>query len=724
MREGGYVKATDPGTTDLVTPPAAEPLPPVQRNHRLLGILALAVAGAGIVIGQKAFIQNGLSLVALGTYSLGALAVIGVAWPALSQWTTVVSARPSRSANFAPPLWLTIAGLASAAIAFGRSWWRGADQHAGDIAAFWVMGIALLTLAASWEILRTHGLGQSIFRTRRDTVRTSFLGAGSIALLILIVASLARFVLLDRFPTILDSDEGFFLLEARHAYHGEIPNAFTTNIFAMSNLWAQAQSWCAALFGESVATYRLPSALCGLISVVAVWRLGTRLFSVEVGLAAAGILALMPLNLWASRSGLNNITDAGSLMVALLFLDRAITRRSRLDALVCGFALGFGWHGYFGARVFIGIIVICAIVAALIPRSRLPFPTVLPLIGWIGMGTFAVAAPILGFYGRHPDIFMTRIRSISPSGQEGPNLLARLEKVPDALVYPFIDQVHGYAGGLDGGFYRFGPPFLGWTIAPLVAIGALVWLAWLVLNIVDRRLYQPRPALLLISWFIVAAGVAQTESMASQRQLALTGIWALAAGTGIVTIGQALKALAKIPSRTVNILLACAVTGIMGWNAQSYFSENQQVVNYGGTRNTTVWDLAWRLDQLAPPPSILLAGQPTLSYMGYGSWQYLNPGMKDKVIDLAPFQTLPSDAPLLASDQLLIVSSERNPSEVCAVQDRNPAAHAGEARDVHGTLLYTVFSTGDDLILPTATSPAESTLTPVETIPSCSEMPR
>jgi len=669
-------------------------------------ILLLAIGLVGIGVGQSLMIDHGVTFLSAGIYALGAAALVILAWPALSLLQGAIPGHMPQSLDLPAPAWLVGAGLASSLIALGRSWNRAGDASTTDIVAFWLTGIVLLLLAATWGSMRDN-----LPRIDTDAMRHWPWPTIGAALSIVCVAALARLVMLGRFTTVLDSDEGFFLLTARQAREGNLPNPFQTSFFAVPDLYVAVEGWLSRPFSDQFASYRIVSAIAGIAAVYATWRLGRRLLGPAIGLAGAAILAFMPLHLWASRSALNNAFDACVLAIALLCADRAIGSRSRTAALTSGLVMGFGLFGYYGSRVFPAIILAWMVVAIFLPETRLPFAQLPRIVGWMLIGVLAAGAPILGYYGANPDIFMSRMRLVSLSEPDAHvGLIDRLTKVPNGLLYPFLEQ----ASGFHGGFYRQGPPFLGWSLAPLVAIGGITWIVWFLHGLRYPQPGRARPAGLLLTWLVICAGISQTEDMQSQRFLAVSFVWALAAGTGIVVLAMALRSLVRIPIRGLHLLTAIALVGIAVWNAHLYFSEDQQIVAYGDRRTTAAYDIAWRIQQLPASPDFMLVGAEYLSYNGFGNWQFMNPGLGDHITIMDPFHQLPASVPELTNGQMLILAGERPASQRCAIQMRNPNARAGEARNRYGTLLYTVFSAGPDLVLPQDESPGETTLTPIE----------
>lgn len=106
-------------------------------------------------------------------------------------------------------------------------------------------------------------------------------------------------------------------------------------------------------FGESTFVFRLPSALFGVASVFLLFLIGRQLFSQEVGLFAAAILAVNVHHLFIARLGLQE-----AYVVFFLFLASYLFLRS-LDNdtffIWTGAALGFGFLAKYTAFILIPI---------------------------------------------------------------------------------------------------------------------------------------------------------------------------------------------------------------------------------------------------------------------------------------------------------------------------------------------------------------------------------
>lgn len=106
-------------------------------------------------------------------------------------------------------------------------------------------------------------------------------------------------------------------------------------------------------FGESTFVFRLPSALLGIASVYLLFLIGRQLFSQEVGLFAAAILAVNTHHLFISRLGLQEVYVVFFLFFASYLFLRSLDNDTFF--IWTGAALGFGFLAKYTAFILIPI---------------------------------------------------------------------------------------------------------------------------------------------------------------------------------------------------------------------------------------------------------------------------------------------------------------------------------------------------------------------------------
>ena len=612
--------------------------------------------------------------------------------------TRVIADRRSRADGRGYP-WLLVAGLVNAGFAFAWARGRGFDRSTWDITVVWVLGLALVmgaALAGRHPGRRTA----EVVRSLRHPPAATLVGT-----VVVLVALVARLAWLDRFPSVVDSDEGFFLLTGREARRGRLPNPYGTSFMSVPDLYRAWQGIVSRPFADTIASYRLLGAVLGAVCVFTTWRVGRRLLGERAGLAAAAILALLPFHLWASRNGLNNIVNTVTLSVAVLFMARTMEGRRRFDATVVGLALGFGLYGYYPAAVFPGVLLLWAVVAVVMARAR-PNWHAVRLGGWAMAGLFAAAAPILGHYAWRPSEFYSRFNQVTPDSTM-PTIGQRLAHLPQGLLYP----MRGQTDGVNSGFYRQGPPFLGWPVAVLVAIGFGLWIGWTVQALLHRGTPRYRPEGLLTVALVLSAGISQTVGMASQRYVAIIFVWALAAGTAVAAATAVMGRVVARPWPTA--VAAVGLIALAGWHAQYWFDEERQLVAYGDVRTSAAYDLGWRAARMDRGLKVRLEGGPYLDSQGFGNFRLLAPGTEALVSDHGPFELGPDGrpvAPELRRSEVLVLVVERDDAERCALRDRYPEALVFEAQNPQGVVLYATYVLPASAGLPRAVSPARTTL--------------
>lgn len=218
-------------------------------------------------------------------------------------------------------------------------------------------------------------------------VRTNVTLLWGSLILIMIIALVARLLLLASNSVSFHSDEAVVGLMARHILNGERPTFFYGQAY-MGTLDAW---WVAAgfrLLGESVQTIRIMQSLLYLMVVAtsfyAAWVLSRR---VLVAFVCASTFALPPVMLalytTATLGGYNETLILGHLTIAVGFSAAHAERTSWLRWLALGFFIGLGWWANALIAVYaipIVVYVLSRSVRGHIPRARLLLP-----IAFIGL---------------------------------------------------------------------------------------------------------------------------------------------------------------------------------------------------------------------------------------------------------------------------------------------------------------------------------------------------
>lgn len=625
-----------------------------------------------------------------------------------ARWPRVTSAAltpPGRAPrNGLGRLWLLTPALVATGITATVADRAGQPGEADvAVARWWLLSMVLLLAAAGWPLAEAAVRAiaeRRMLAWRGAPWRSLGLWMGMIA-----VAALPRLVRLDRFPTVVDGDEGAFMIRAVAFRQSELPGWFNPGFYGSPNLYSVVQGLVADLAGSDVAGHRTLSALLGAIGVVATWRLGRHLVGEPSAILGAILLAGWPLHLHVSRVALNNITDPTFLTLALLFLVRTARFRHRLDAVACGMALAFGLYGYFGGRAF--PVVILSLLPVLAVKHRLGLAATLRVLAWI-VAAFAVTAmPLLVAFRRNPAEFGGHMDMVSPLSldrlRNDPfgTLETYLPNLREAAFYPFAES--------NQGLFRHESPYVGLPLAILLVAGAVALLTrWLR----DRDIANA--ACLAIPWALLTAGIATTIPITGHRLLALTPVLALVAGSGVWWLASLLGRV--VASRlAVSVSASLAMVAITTSHLAWMTSEARQLETYGDHRSVAAFDLGWRISgDEAARPAVLYVGAPFVWSHSFPSLTFLVEGMP--MTDIEHPLASPDDVPPLPEGTLLYLGAERS-AERCVVEAALPGVTVAEVRDRYGTLIYLAFYRGDLVGWSTSASPAGSTFDPAATSP-------
>ncbi|MEZ4769043.1 MAG: hypothetical protein R2844_11555 [Caldilineales bacterium] len=344
-------------------------------------------------------------------------------------------------------------------------------------------------------------------------------------LLIFLVAGLFRFWQLDRFPPGLFGDEAVNGLDAIDALAGRAQVFYPAN-FGREGLHMSLLALSIHFLGPTALALRVPSAVAGVLTVLATYWLGRELFArtwlrgTLVPLLAALLLATSYWHVHFSRFGIRGVFTP--LMAALAFAafwrganlaaDLVAAGRSTLRSgpcwawfVVAGLFTGLGAHFYTASRlipIFLGaFLLVQALYVLLIGRrsqslAASTHPSLVTRALGPVVGLYAVAALVfapLGLYFlRTPGSLTQRASAVSLTNPDiaGGDPLGRLLQAASANLLQFV-----WPGAGDlARFYNLpGRP----VFDPLTALLLLAGLALCLWAL--RR--GSSPHLFLILWF-------------------------------------------------------------------------------------------------------------------------------------------------------------------------------------------------------------------------------
>lgn len=360
--------------------------------------------------------------------------------------------------------------------------------------------------------------------------------------LIMVVASAARLIGLDRVPFGINADEGDRAATAIQIIRGQnTQSLFDNGWYWISNLYFWVLAQVMKIAGISYVGARVFGAVASVISVGVIIWLGTRNFGLRVGLVAGSLLSLLAVSLQFARETSEAGPTATLWAVSVAcFLEAA--RRGRYWAWAgAGLAGGLSIYFYPTGRLWVGLAaLVCGYLLVHGPRGRrleiLAGSALASLASILAAGPFLLRSLALG-----------RIEMLTQRAQEtsiftGDNV-SRLDYVEPgwntlqlltAQVVHSVGILNQFPGQTD--FWPFEQPILPIALSLLAILG----LGWCCIRVRD-----PRFAILAIWFWVGLVGVIVTvETPNLQRMATAIPVLALFPALALDSIARRVEGLA------------------------------------------------------------------------------------------------------------------------------------------------------------------------------------
>lgn len=510
--------------------------------------LILAAVGQRWLAGGGASPRDSLILFLAG----GALFALASAAP--QTWPTLPPRRKWKYVGMG----LAALALLMAAVASTRFW---SGQYGGW--AFWLWLLAIpLYLAGAWLDTPSPdaGMEEEAARAWRwpELERRHLI---ILLVLIVAVAAAVRFAALDTYPNGCQSDECNNGLDALKWLSGDYPyTPYAETNEGQATLFTYLIAGFVALFGQSVQSMRMVSALAGTLTVLAFYFLARELYGQRLALLTAALVAADRWHLTFSRIVYELILMPLVLSLQALFLIKALKTGRRRWWALSGVLLAVGMNTYTAYRVVPFFFAAYFLYWLIRHRRRL-------LRDLEGMFVFAAGAALavapLGAYTiRNWNVFISRInhisvfRDVERMGSYEP-LWSNLRKT----LYMFNWQ--GDSAALNN---LPGAPLLQAAVAVLFVLG----LAWAL-----RWFWKELPIFYLL-WFGAVASVAVLsvahEAPTARRPIALVPVIYLLVAAVFDQLWRGWeRAWGARRTRPLSLGLIVLVIFVMAANINTYF---------------------------------------------------------------------------------------------------------------------------------------------------------
>ena len=586
----------------------------------------------------------------------------------------------------------TLAVIGGAWLAFLAGWLARRPEMTdfGGVLLLWVVGVAWFLLAfvpvfSAQDFLLS--LGEWLRGHQAEMVWLA-------ALLLLALA--VRAVDLEHIPANLGGDEGTQGVAALELLGPPLGNPFATGWFGVPTMSFLAYGISMRIFGESVAGLRALSALVGTATVLTTFLLGRELWGRRVAWMAAITLTCSHFHVHFSRLGSNQIFDGFVVTLSLWLFSRALRSRRPVYFALAGAVIGWGWYGYFGARL-VGVVVACYLTWRVVVEYRfLPRYGRLLLI-LIG-AALVVVAPLLLYYAEYPHHLMSRARQVSifASGWLDREQELTGRSVTSLLFQQLWKSVSAFNYTLDPTFwYHASIPLLDFISGTLFILG-LLWT-------IARCRWPNNGLLLLWFWLALILGWVITENPPSSMRLTIVApALALLVGLGL----HWLVDLSWNIFGSTSVQLIGGSTGPRRWtwlvgvwlavgtvlNLRYYFLVYTPSRVYGNPTAEVATELGRQLME-REDDQIVYFHAPPYMYWNFGTLAFLARGVEG--VDIPPSRIGEWQEPDLSRGARFVFLPERL-EELDAVRERYPGGKETAAySSTDERLLYVLYEVGE-----------------------------
>lgn len=213
---------------------------------------------------------------------------------------------------------------------------------------------------------------------------------------------------LGQVPPGLYHDEAYNGLDALEVLAGQRPTYFAAN-HGREPLYIYLIAATIGFLGRTPGALRLAAAICGTLTIPAVYLMARRWFDRRVAALSAVVLAITLWHVHLSRIGFRAVALPLTTGLALAFGARAYRSGRRRDWLLAGLLYGLCFYTYLSVRVTPIVLALFGITLLVTGRIRRVWPGVL----WFVAGTLLALSPLIAFALRNWDVFLGRPGQVS-----------------------------------------------------------------------------------------------------------------------------------------------------------------------------------------------------------------------------------------------------------------------------------------------------------------------
>jgi Dolichyl-phosphate-mannose-protein mannosyltransferase len=385
--------------------------PVVQRHRRSSGLTSL-LPFAALLLGWwgQGLVDQGDNLPLGVAAFLGAalLFVVGV-WPH-SPERHISSVPQIDKTSFNPLLILVAIGLAP--LVFVES---SGNEFRPLGVALWLASLVMFLLGLphdrSWKD-KFSRMGASFPRTAL-VVRWDLIALFAITL----VGAFFRFYKLDGILAEMGTDLPLNFGNIEIVLNGTYP-VFFISFPGRESMFFYFAAVLSELFGLSFLTIKFSAAVLGTLTIPALFFTARRLFSTEVGLYAALLLAINHWHIILSRIGYRAILLPLFAIVLMYLIARALDRKGEWDFALVGLWLGLGMYTY-SSWMLAPAAFVAALIGHWIARRDLSGRSIVRFVAIAATAGILVFVPLARYGFEQPETYFLRVGT-RLTGEEQP----------------------------------------------------------------------------------------------------------------------------------------------------------------------------------------------------------------------------------------------------------------------------------------------------------------
>jgi 4-amino-4-deoxy-L-arabinose transferase-like glycosyltransferase len=321
-------------------------------------------------------------------------------------------------------------------------------------------------------------------------------------IIILAIASFFRLWQLDLIPPGLYPDEAINANEAFQALQTRNFQTFYPENNGREGLYINLIAFSFYIFGASIWSIKIVSAVIGILTVLGIYLLAKELFRKSknpelIALLSSFFLATSFWHINFSRIGFRAIFVPFVLVFSFYFLFKGFRTKKIANFIAAGIIFGVGFHTYIAFRLIIILIPITLLLWLLIYRRGKEYKKYFLFALCFLFFTFIIASPIGLYFYNNPNHFVSRATGVSIFAQ--PNMF---KAFGESLVRHLA--MFNFYGDANWRHNIAESPVLFWPVGIFFLIGLIISIKKFIFSIKDKDLSSLTTYLTLLGlWFVM-----------------------------------------------------------------------------------------------------------------------------------------------------------------------------------------------------------------------------